>query len=238
MTLERDDELLTALSQGVRPDPDDPIIELLADWHADISTPLPATAPARTRRRFLRPFLVAAAAAVFALGGTAALAATAQPGSPLWPITKIIYPDRADSRTAAKAAQRLLDQAATAIAEHRYPDALAALTAARPQIDLVTDRDTRQRLEDRWVLLRAALISLSPGTPIAAPTPPGTAGNPGTAPSPAPSHTYGGGGVVPPLPLPSLPLPSLPVSSSPLPSLPLPSLPLTVPSILPSLPLP
>lgn len=230
MTLERDDELLTALSRGVRPDPDDPIIELLADWHADISTPLPALAPARAPRRFLRPFLVAAAAAVFALGGTAALAATAQPGSPLWPITKVIYPDRADSRTAAQAAQRLLDQAATAVAEHREPDALAALTAAKAQIDLITDPGTRQRLEARWAQLRAALSlsQISTGTPSAAPAP----GNPGTAPSPAPSHTPGGGGVVPPLPVPSLPLPSLPV-----PSLPLPSLPVTLPSILPSLPL-
>lgn len=223
MTLDRDDELLTALSQGVRPDPDDPMAELLADWRADLAIDLPAAVPVRRRRWWGRPIAMGLVAGVLALGGTTAMASTAQPGSPLWPITQKVYPERAQSRTAEQAAGRLLDQAAAAIKDHRVNDAITALNAAGRQIVLVTDAAARDRLVRRWLTLRDLLMS----TPTAAPTPaapsaPAIPVKPAPSATPAPSRSSGGGLL--PLPLPSLPLP--------LPSLPLPEL----PPILPSLP--
>jgi hypothetical protein len=227
MTLDRDDELLTALSQGVRPDPDDALVELMADWHADLATDLPAVTPMRRRRFWLRPIAIGLAAGVLALGGTTAMAATATPGSPLWPITQKVYPERAQSRAAEQAATRLLDQAAAAIRDHRRADAITALNEAARQIALVTDPVARDRLIRRWLTLRDALFT---GTPSAAATPaasaPAIPAHPGSSPTPAPGRTSGGGGL--PLPLPSLPLP--------LPSLPLPELPPILPSLPPLLP--
>lgn len=225
MTIDRDDELLTALSQGVRPDPDDPMIEMLAGWHADLDTDLPSAVPVRLRRWWARPLAIGLAAGVLVLGGTTAMASTAQPGSPLWPITQAVYPHKAQSRIAEQAANRLLDQAAAAIRDRRYNDAVAALTDAAREIALVTDTAAHERLVQRWVDLRAALLALqSTSTPSAAPSPsPVAGGGSSAAPVPAPSRSSGTSGGVLPLPLPSQPLP-------------LPSLPLPLPSLLPSLP--
>jgi hypothetical protein len=227
MTLDRDDELLTALSQGVRPDPDDPMAELLADWHADLDSDLPPVPTIKRRRWWSRPIATGLAAGVLVLGGVTGAAATAQPGSPLWPITQAVYPHRAQGRSAEQAATRLLDQAAAAINDRRYKDAVTSLTDASGQINLVTDTKARGRLLQRWVDLRALLLSLSPGTPTVAPTE-ATGPRPSAAPKPTTSPGRSGGGGLQPLPLPSEPIP-LPSKPLPLPSLPLP---------LPSLPLP
>ena len=219
MTLDRDDELLTALSQGVRPDPGDPAIELLADWHADLTADLPPVPAVKRRRWYGRPIALGLAAGVLVLGGATAAAATAQPGSPLWPITQAVFPHRAQSRSAEQAANRLLDRAETAIKDRRYPDAVTALNDASGQINLVTDTGVRARLLQRWVNLRALLSPSPPGTPSPAPSAvTSTAPVVPVQPTPAPSRS-GSGGLLP-LPLPSepLPLPSLPL---PLPSLPL-----------------
>jgi hypothetical protein len=230
MTIDRDDQLLTALSQGVRPDPDDPMIEMLAGWHADLDTDLPPAAPVRRRRWWARPLAIGLAAGVLVLGGTTAMASTAQPGSPLWPITQAVYPHKAQSRAAEQAATRLLDQATAAIRDRRYNDAVDDLTDAARQIALVTDTAARERLVQRWVDLRAALLALpSTGTPSAAPSPsPVAGGGSSAAPAPGPSRSSGTSGGVLPLPLPSKPLP--------LPSLPLPPLPSLLPSLPPLLP--
>jgi len=226
MSLDRDDELLTALSEGVRPDPGDPLVELMAGWHADLDTARPPVT-VRRRRWYLRPIAMGLAIGALVLGGTTAAAATAQPGSPLWPITQKIYPRLAQTRTAEQAATRLLDQAAAAIQDRRYSDAVIALTEAAAQINLVTDTAARERLLQRWVDLRAALLGLqSTGTPNPVPSlATGPARSPAPAPTPAASRSSSGGGL--PLPSPPLPLPSLP--------LPLPSLPLPLPSLPPVL---
>jgi hypothetical protein len=53
----------------------------------------------------------AAAAAVASLTGVAAAAGTADPGSPLWPITQVVSPERAHSLTARQEAYDLVSRA-------------------------------------------------------------------------------------------------------------------------------
>ncbi len=258
-----DDVLLDVLGTGEVPPGDDEVAAMLAAWRADLAADLPAlrtAAPApgsgertvdlstvdrraaRPRMRGARALAVAASLVLIAaLGGVLVAALHATPGSPLWPISQILNPQRADVLTA----QDTLDKARTAITQHRYADAGRLLDLAQAQISRVRGPQDAARLRAELEALRLQLAELMNGTPTAplAPTapatpvptqPPGAGGSQGGG-GGQPGHgptTGGGGGLVPGLPLPSLPLPSLPVPVPSLPHLPLPSLPL------PSLPLP
>jgi hypothetical protein len=256
-----DDLLLDALGRGEPGPDDDEVAAMLAAWRADLADELPAVraaAPAeveaeeavaaddvtvpvslvRRPRRLSRPRLIAVAATVTliaALGGVYVAALNATPGSPLWPISQLINPGRAD----VLAAQDAIDKVRVAIAEQRYGDATRLIPPAQALIDKVDDLTARQRLQgelDALVRDLAAKVAGSGATPSPAPssspTPaptqaPGPGGNgdggggaPGAGSSPTPG---GGGGLLPKSLLPSLP------------KLPLPSLPL--PSLLPSLPI-
>ncbi|NUR69893.1 MAG: hypothetical protein HOU81_03655 [Hamadaea sp.] len=222
--LARDDELLDLLGSGSPPPADDSLAVMLSSWQSSLSAPMTVDSPApaiRLKRRPLSARLVAAiAAAVVVLGGgLTAGAANAGPGSPLWPITKIVYADRA----AVQQATAFLDQATTAYADRRFDDARALTDKAAALLPKVTDAADRQRLAARIEQLRAALAAVTipvPGSspttpsgvaPSAVPRPSGVA--PSTTPSPAPaspSPSPSHGGLLPLPPLPSL-LPSLPI---------------------------
>jgi hypothetical protein len=200
----------------------------------------PAVVPLRRRTSGFRRALVGAVAAAVLLGGAALGAQRSGPDGPLWPITRVMYPQLADVREAEHAIGLAQDAAAAG----RYDDARRLLDVAAGHTDHVTDPATRQRLRDRIAQLRQSLPP-APGptvgtvpteptapttpAPTAAPTPtpaPGT-----TTPAPAP----GAGGVQAPAPGDPVPglkslLPSLPVPKLPIPTLPLP------PSLLPTLP--
>lgn len=172
------------------------------------------------RRRPRRYRLAAAAAALAVLaGGTAAAASVAAPNSPLWPITQLIYPHRADR----VAAQDALDQAREAIRDGRVEDANRLLDHAQALIANVNDPAERSRLRRDLDQLRTLLSSagsvIAPGnTSSSRPQPSGGPGPAGTVgPTPGPL-----------LPSPGLPLPGLPTSILPTQILPT--------SLLPSLP--
>ena len=232
--LARDDALFNALAAGTPGPADDDLATMLSAWQTSLSAPTsvaPATPapPARVRSpRPLAKLVAALAGAVVVLGGgLTAAAASAGPDSPLWPITRIVYADRADSRAASQSATELLDQATKAFAEHRYTDSAALVDQASAYVPKVTDAATRQRLEARIQQLRAALATVSLPVPGSSPTPSGSAVAPGAAapsptpapsgkqaestPAPSPSPSQGGLLPLPPL-LPSL-LPSLPLLS-------------------------
>jgi hypothetical protein len=182
-------------------------------------------------------WLAGAAAAVLLAGGGLAVAANhATPGSPLWPITRVMYPEQAD----IAAAEQAVAQARRAATEGRYDDARRLIARAETLISRVHDPRQAQRLRAELDAVRALLPVAEPVSP-ATPTPgtptPGTSPPAGGGPAPAPTApgpTPGGGATTAPapgLPLPPI-LPSVGVSPLPLP------LPTPTGGLLPSLPLP
>jgi hypothetical protein len=242
-----DDALLDALGRG-EPAPDgDEMAGLLHAWRADLDTPLDAGQPLvgelleaetyrpielRSRRRPSR-LLTGIAAAILVFGGLAAGASRAGPDSPLWPLTKVMYPEQADTRSA----ERAISEARAALAANRLDEANHQLDVATTLVGRLQNSDDKTRLTDQITQLRqliAARLAPSAG-PTAAPTPvPG--GTPDTptgpnqqpvpppTPGPQPTGDGGGDGGNNPLPVPlptgpgGLPLPSLP--GVPLPSVP------------------
>ncbi|HEX5598611.1 MAG TPA: hypothetical protein VFX61_21715 [Micromonosporaceae bacterium] len=184
-------------------------------------------------------FLVAAAVAGLAFtAGLATAAANAGPESPLWPITQLVYEERADSLLAQRDAEEALDRARTAAAEGRYTEAVRLLDEAAVLIDRILDPSVAHQLRGELAALRGLLpgaaplpaATTAPSVPVAPPsgaTPDGGAGSgsPSGAASATPAAGVTGsagptsspGGLLPGLPLPGL--------TSLLPSLPLPDLP-------------
>jgi hypothetical protein len=207
----------------------------------------------RNRRRRLPPIaglVIGVAASVVVAVGLVVSAAGAGPESPLWPITRLVYPERADQRAASEA-EKLIDRADRAVTDNRFDDAERLLDRADKLIDGIRDprvaiplRDRATRVRDRLEESRHAPTSPSTGATTAPPAAPGTGTGPGGGlpdpglplPSlPLPTPSLPG----PTLPVPTLPVPTLPVPTLPIPTLPIPTLPIpTLPILTPSLPLP
>ncbi|HEX6970182.1 MAG TPA: hypothetical protein VF174_15410 [Micromonosporaceae bacterium] len=245
--LTRDELLLDALGRGEPASDGDEVARLLAAWRADlvgdttgdVEKPPPAARRARSRppgrrdrigtgRRSHR-ILLAAAGLLVALGGMlTAAAGSAGPDSPLWPITRLVYEERAESRLAQRDARVIIERARQAVAEGRYTDAEHLLDDAAELIGRVRDPQTADRLLAEVAVVRRLLPGNSTGSPgmhtpgsdtsppappTAAPSTPAAGATPSTGPTgssaPSPSRSDGG------LPLPDVPLPT----GSPLPSL-------------------
>lgn len=232
-----DGELLDALGRGAPAPPGDEVAVALACWRDDIAAGVPPadvaaidrlTGPTRDAdaapaggagmRKLVYRAVAGLAAAVLVLAGLAVGARFAGPDSPLWPITSVLYTQRADSRAAQADAERAVRGARTAIAQHRYADGRALLDEADRLIPRVRDNAAAARLRAEVAKLRGLLPGVQP-TATAAPSPGGAgAATPGGGASP--NGPAGGG--LPGLPLPSLPglplptdLPSLPGASLP-----------------------
>jgi hypothetical protein len=249
-----DDAFLDALGRGTPPAVRDDFDDALVDWRRDLDDAPPTddrtilgavplappkrvdlSRPARTRRVAV---LVAAAAIVgFLAGGVVLGANRAGPDSPLWPVAKVLYPERAEVSTA----EQTIERARTAAQAGNTEEADRLLDDATRLVERINDPAIAQRLRDRIDEIRRTLLG-----GLGLPTGPGAGGSPGagtpgatpapTAPGgPTGGSTPGGGGL--PLPTPSLPVPPLPLPL-PLPSVPLPSLPIpplpTLPPILPT----
>ncbi|MCO1594524.1 anti-sigma-D factor RsdA [Micromonospora sp. RHAY321] len=198
--------------------------------------------PSPPRRQPLGRLAVGSAAAVVAAltlaTGLGVASRDAGPSSPLWSLTKVFHPERAD----VLGVEHTTSLARRAVAEGRYDEAQRLIDQARRDLDRVSDPADATRLRaDIDAVLRDLAAQGCPGWPRCAPAPvapmptsavstatpvPSGATTPGrTAPAPqrpAPtgSPTSGTDPTVPQLPLPSVPLPSVPLPS--LPGLPLP----------------
>jgi hypothetical protein len=174
--------------------------------------------PGRWRSRRYR-IALAAAAVLLVAGVTAAGASNATPNSPLWPVSQLLYPQRADRL----AAQDALDQARTAAKEGRLADARRLMDQAQALIAKIADPAERTRLQGELEQLRQ-LVSTTVGV-----IPPGSSPAPQPHPSGGPAPTGSTG--QPPGPLPSVGLPTDILPTGILPSGLLPT------SLLPSLPI-
>jgi hypothetical protein len=254
--LRADDLLLDALGRGERGPTDDGIAALLAAWRTEVVevAEAPAVAPhdadeaapdgdelaevvpiTRARRRRRARLGVAAAVLAVVAGGTGIASAQATPGSPLWPITHLVNPDRADLLDAESA----IADARKAVTEGRRSDAQRLVDRAASLVSRVRDPGDAARLRTELEVVRHQLATVSgpgarsgagpsgggsgapaPGTgptPGTTPTPGSGAGQGGGQPAPTPGPTGTGGQPPPPL-IPPLPLPTS------LPPLPLPTL--------------
>jgi Anti-sigma-D factor RsdA to sigma factor binding region len=247
-----DDALLDALGRG-EPAGDDQMAAMLSAWRADLDADPPAETAAfegvvaaspRAGRRpaaWLKRVAVGVAAAVVILGGAGLLAGRAGPDSPLWPVSRLLYPEQSDVR----AVEYAIAQARQAAGAGRYDDARRLLDEATAGLDRIADPAAVRRLRDEIDQVRRTLPGAvppvtspsggPPPTPPASPGPGGVGGTPGRPPGGAPAPPAPGGPLpgLPPVPLP-VPVPSAPLP--PPPNLPLPSLPGLPLTPLPSLP--
>ncbi len=186
-----DDALIAALSRAEETHIDDPIDErlagLLRNWrdevHAEPERPLVDLAAAhqalaqapRPRRRHnpIGPWATAAAVLVIAFVGMGLAAKGAEPGDPLWNVTKVLYSEKAKSVEAAITVRRKLDQATEALHSGRVGDAKEALAEAKDKLPVVADEDGQQALNTRADELLAELggdsTSSVPSSPTSAP---------------------------------------------------------------------
>jgi hypothetical protein len=183
----------------------------------------PASGPGRSgrdrrRSRGWRLTIAAVSVAILA-GGVATAAANATPNSPLWPVARLLYPQRADRLSA----QDALAQARTAIHEGRIADAQQLLARAQTLVAQVDDPVERSRLRGELdqvrQLLPGAVGVISPGNGSASHPPPSSGPGPSaTTGSPPPSQLTNPGlpsllptGILPTHILPTSLVPSLPI---------------------------
>lgn len=227
--------------------------------HADVVPLGPRQAAGSARRTPRRPRfqigVAAAVAAVMTMSGLLTAAADAGPNSPLWPITRVFYQDRAESRQAQQEVEGLIAQARTVAAEGRRDDALRLLDEAEARVPAVHEPAVARRLLAEVDEIRRRLVDpLTTGSDT--PSGPGDAPGPGNSSAPgAPSPGSPGGqppGVgsptppegVPAVPTPSPRLPGVPTPPGPgvpypTPVRPAPTLPVPIPSLpVPPLPVP
>jgi hypothetical protein len=258
-----DDALLDTLARGEPAPDDDKLAGVLAAWRADLDDDQPAdfdvaamlaelpdetesqgdpvpvqAVPSAAPRRWrpgprARRYLTGLAAAGLLVGGLALGAGQAGPESPLWPITRVLYPERSDLRLA----EHNIGLAREAAAAGRYADARRTLDKAAGDVERVDDPELAGRLRAQIEEIRRTLppvdavvpdpVIPTPSVPVSPPatvpaTPP-AGGQPGVPPPPGggTNPQPPGEGVIPDVP--DIPVPTLPI---PIPTLPLPAVPL------------
>jgi hypothetical protein len=149
---------------GPRPTPLSPhpaepeLTDLFATWRAAIDAdpvPEPPSVDSvvlalrqQSRRRSLRPMLgVAVAICALLVGSTAIGSRTARPGDMLWPVTQVLWSDRADSVVAGDTTRVALGQARMALDAGLTGEARSALVVASTVLPRVAERDGHQNLK-------------------------------------------------------------------------------------------
>lgn len=159
------------------------------------------TSPGKRHRRHGRRRSTFAAVAIglsAGLSGVAVAAADAGPGSPLWPITKVIYSDVAAERQAEADAEAALDRARQALKEGRMEDAERYLDEADRQAGAVHSgeadklrsdlNDVRSQIEEK----QSNDTTAEPSVPSEEPAAPTDDGDPSPTPEvPTPGTSTG-----------------------------------------------
>jgi hypothetical protein len=101
----------------------------------------PSVPTLQSRHRFVIPLASAAAILAIAFTGVSLVARDAQPGDPLWGLTRVLYSDHAQSIEAAVAVNTDLDAARAALREGKVNEAKEALEKAGVALPKVSADD-------------------------------------------------------------------------------------------------
>jgi len=167
-TLHEDDLLLDQLGRGEEPTNSGTVAATLSQWRATLPEAGPpddqllAAAMAAVRRprpprRWVRGSTIAATALLLACGAVTAAAEHAGPGSPLWPVTQLLFHDQAEARAAADATAHAIAEARAAIGDGRFGQASRLLDDAASLVERVDDRADANRLSAEIAALRARI---------------------------------------------------------------------------------
>lgn len=197
-----DDAFVEALANANRHSEADPLDErmasLLLSWRDDVNSHAAGqlvdleTAAAAVRnaprprgKQVFGPLAAAAAVLVIAFTGVGLVARDAEPGNPLFGVTKVLYSEKARSVEAAAAVRTKLEMASNALASGQVDEAESAIEQARQQLPVVQPEDGQDDLEARAEELDAELRQLTPSNTA----PPATSAPGSTAtPTPTPSQ--------------------------------------------------
>jgi hypothetical protein len=232
--VQADDELINALAAGFGVPSggrtfhaDDQVVALLSTWRADVmDDPIPELIDLETavaavkagmpsagrftgrtrsaRARHLVPVAAAAAFLVLVGGGVTIGSATAEPDSALWPVSKVLFSERAESVEAAVRVSDKIDHAKQALLEGKPEQAAADLAQAQADLSKVRPQEGKDELVDvkEFLVAKAAETpsgqKVDPASPLRAdqgrPIPAGAAlsQQPTTAGTLAPDPSSGG----------------------------------------------
>ncbi|HWO62482.1 MAG TPA: anti-sigma-D factor RsdA [Umezawaea sp.] len=132
---------LNAMLLAWRHDVDSQAISDLVDTDTAVATIAAARPKAPSRHRFLIPLASAAAILAIAFTGVSLVARDAQPGDPLWGLTRVLYSDHAQSIEAAVAVNTDLENARAALREGKVNEAKDALEKAGVALPKVSADD-------------------------------------------------------------------------------------------------
>lgn len=184
--LQADDELINALSSGLEIsgpgrqgyDADDRLVAMLASWRAEIDDePMPELVdtdeavqmlqPAKPSRKvsFLRPLVAAAAVAACALAVVSIGAHEAQPGDPLWGVTRVLYSEHAQQVQAQSELRAGIERVNARLAVGDTAGAQEALAEFGPLVGKVGP-EQQDYFSDQQRFLRAKATEATPGTPV------------------------------------------------------------------------
>ncbi|MDQ2847108.1 MAG: hypothetical protein M3Y77_12330, partial [Actinomycetota bacterium] len=181
-----DDALLDRLGSGLDIFDDVPVEAILQQWRADcLLSELPGVPKGRAVRRateWLEPdsrrsrrhrswqaATGIAASIALLLGATTAIGArTAHPGDALWPVTELLWSDRADSVKAQQSAQQAVVEAQKALATGDIPRARAALSSAETVLSRIESQEGHDSVQADLNAMAIRLGALAPSSSPAA----------------------------------------------------------------------
>jgi len=196
---------------------DERLVTMLAAWRAEIEAePIPElvdldtavaavvsgikadAVTARRKRadrlRHLAPLAAAAAIIVATVSGVGLGSQNAVPGDVLWPIQRVVNPDRAESVETKLVVESRLETVRTALSTGDTETAARELQAISTEIPEVRSEEGQPQLLQEQEFLTAKLAETPPGTPADLSTPPAsnptatsTAAPPAPPPPPPPS---------------------------------------------------
>ncbi|NUS71936.1 MAG: hypothetical protein HOQ05_00865 [Corynebacteriales bacterium] len=149
----------------------------------------PRTTSTRAARspRLKRPLAIAAAMVAIALGslGSMAAATTAQPGSALWPIAKVVDKERAESLEARESAFEQLEDARAQVEKNDTESAREHLDEAIARADSVRGKDGKSELDKEVKSVEARIAAAEGGATNPTTGPSGSSSAPSPTPTPS-----------------------------------------------------